>query len=66
MYILYGIEIGSGDDGRGSLDDFTMFTAAQFEEFISLNSGKILPRYDDESITEISKIHGFCTGMLDG
>jgi hypothetical protein len=66
VYILYGTEIGSGEEGWGSLDDFAMFTAAQFEEFVSQNSGKVLPRYDDESVTEINYIHGFLTGMLDG
>jgi hypothetical protein len=60
VYITYGIEIGSGDDGWGSLDDFTIFTAAQFEQFITQNTGKLLPR------SNLNNIHGFCTGMLDG
>jgi hypothetical protein len=35
LYISYAIEIGSGDDGWGSLDNFTIFSAAQF--FITFN-----------------------------
>lgn len=60
LYICYGIELGSGVDGWGAIDNFTIFTAAKFDEYIQQNTGKDLDRSNNNDL------NGFCTGMLDG
>jgi hypothetical protein len=47
-------------NGWCSIENFTIFSAAKFDEFIQQNTGKELEG------SSANDIHGFCTGMQEG